>query len=117
MTRNNADFHGGPWHLAPQEARQPIEKNGLKANEGKVYLASEKWEVDDMASLPFSSGHDNGKWVGADIYSVKSPSDLVGDDQGGSVTFSDIPAENIRRVGHVAEDGTAHWHKAEHCND
>jgi hypothetical protein len=116
MTRNNADFHGGPWHLAPQDARASIEANGLRPNDGKVYLANEKWEVDDMASLPFSSGSDNGIWKGADIYKITNPpADISGDDQGGSATRQAIPAGDFKRVGHVAEDGTAHWHPEEHC--
>lgn len=116
MGRNNADFHAGPWHLAPRDARESIESSGLRPNQGKTYVATEKWEVDDMASVGFSSGHDGGVWKGADIYKITNPpKDIVGDDQGGSVTARLIPLGDFKRVGHVAKDGAAHWHPEEHC--
>ena len=115
MGRNNADFHGGGWfHVSSRNNRQSIEATGLKAHpvhdEAEGYDPSEKGvyvSADPVTDAQF----------GTDVYAVTPTKELVTEEDGLGDTYhpADVPADNVRRVGHIV-DGKVHWHPEEHCN-
>ena len=137
MTERTPEFDAGrsitAYHVSAKANRSSIERNGLipgepwngKKNRVGVFGALRTKDVHKHANY----ANDREDWQatgphdGGDIWEFTVPAGNVVNDtwtmpRGTAVRHPEpIPAENVRRVGHVTGTNDVHWHLEEHCND
>lgn len=113
MGRNNADFHGGWFHVSNKSSRAGIEAKGLIAND------SHEGEGQDVPKAVYVSLDKPDVDYGTDIYKIEphpgfDPKPDPMDAWPAHYSENSISPNHVKRVGHV-HNGRVHWHPEEEC--
>lgn len=98
-------------HYSPQRNRKSIEKQGIVGTSkyggnNKIFLAHKN----DIKMVI-------GMEPNVDVYRVRIPNTTPTEKEVSPFPFirTNIPAENVDRIGHTDNEGNLHWHKEEEC--